>query len=90
MGFVGIDEIDVRGDVAGPLSASAIAEVEGLMECGGDAGVPEPGGDVADGGAVVVVEVMPGGKDLDRLGTGFVQGIEQAGVQALLEEDVGG
>jgi hypothetical protein len=88
--FVGVDEIDVGGNVAGPLAAAAIAEVEGLVECGGDAGVSEPCGDVADGGAVVVVEVMAGGEDLNRLSAGFVQGIEQAGVQALLEEDVGG
>ena len=44
----------------------------------------EPGGDVADGGAVVVVEVMAGGEELDGLDTigraGFVQGVEQAGV----------
>ena len=94
VGFFGVDEIDVRGDVAGPLAASAVAEVEGLVERGGDAGVAEPGGDVADGGAVVVVEVMAGGEDLDGLDTigraGFVEGVEQAGVKALLEEDVGG
>jgi len=88
--FVRIDEIDVRGDVAGPLPASAVAEIEGLVERGGDACVAEPCGDVADGGAVVVVEVMTGGEDLDGLGPGFVEGVEQAGVEALLEEDVGG
>ena len=53
-------------------------------------GVAEPGGDVADGGAVAVVEVMAGGKELDGLCAGLVEGIEQTGVQALLEEDVGG
>ena len=90
MGLFRIDEIDVRGDVAGPLAASAVAEVEGLVERGGDAGVAEPGGDVADGGAIAVVEVVAGGEDLDCLGAGFVEGVEQAGVEALLEEDVGG
>ena len=90
VGFFGVDEIDVRGDVAGPLAASAVAEVEGLVERGGDAGGAEPGGDVADGGAVAVVEVVAGGEDLDSLGAGFVEGVEQAGVEALLEEDVGG
>jgi hypothetical protein len=94
VGFFGIDEIDVGGDVAGPLAASAVAKIEGLMERSGDAIGAEPGGDVADGGAVAVVEVVAGGKDLDGLDTigraGFVEGVEQAGVEALLEEDVGG
>jgi hypothetical protein len=90
MGFVRVDEIDVRGNVPGPLPASPVAEVEGLVERGGDAGVAEPGGDVADGGAVVVIEVMTRGEDLDSLGAGFVEGVEQAGMEALLEEDVGG
>src|SRR5206468_6012788 len=85
-----VDEVDIGGDVAGPLAAAAVAEIEGLVQCGGDAGVPKPGGDVADGGSVVVVEVMTGGDDLYRLGAGFMQGVEQAGVQTLLEKDVGG
>ncbi len=29
VGLFGVDEIDVRGDVAGPLAAAAVAEVEG-------------------------------------------------------------
>ena len=60
------------------------------MERGCDAGVAEPCSDVADGGAVAVVEVVAGGDDFDGLGSAPVQGIEQAGVEALLEEDVGG
>ena len=60
------------------------------MERGGDAGCAEPGGDVADGCAVAVVEVVAGGEDFDGLGSAPVQGVEQAGVEALLEEDVGG
>ena len=46
--------------------------------------------DVADGSSVGVVEVMPGSKELDDLSAGFVESVEQAGVQALREEDVGG
>jgi hypothetical protein len=90
VGFFVVDEVDVRGDVAGPGAASAIGEINGLVECGGYSGVAEPGGDVTDGGAVAVVEVVAGGEELDGLGTGFVEGVEQAGVKALLEEDVGG
>ena len=90
VGFLRIDEIDVGGDVAGPLAASTVAEVKRLMECGCDAGVAEPCSDVADSGAVAVVEVVAGGKDFDRLCAGLVESVEQAGVQALLEEDVGG
>jgi hypothetical protein len=72
------------------LPASAIAEVEGLVQRGCDAGRAEPGGDVADGGAVAVIEVMAQGEELYGLGAGFVEGVEQAGVKALLEEDVSG
>ena len=94
MGFLRVDEVYVRGDVAGPLPASPVAEIEGLVECGCDAGVAEPCGDVADGSAVAVVEVMAGGEDFDGLDTvgraAVVQGVEQAGVQALLKKDVGG
>ncbi len=60
------------------------------MERDGYACVAEPGGDVANGGPIGVVEVVAGGEELDGLSAGFVEGIEQAGVEALLEEDVGG
>ena len=90
MGFFGVYEIDVRGDVAGPLAASPIAEVDGLMKCGGNAGGTEPSSNVTNGCAVAVVEVVAGREEFDGLSAGFVEGVEQAGVQALLEEDVGG
>jgi len=89
-GLLGVDEIEVRRYVAGPLGVGAVADVDGLMERGGNTGVAEPGGDVADGGAVGVIEVVSGCEDLNSLGACFVEGVEQAGVQALLEEDVGG
>jgi len=89
-GFFGVDQVEVRRDVARPLGIGAVAEVEGLVERGSCAGRVEPGGDVADGSSVGVVEVMPGGKELDDLSAGFVESVEQAGVQALREEDVGG
>ena len=90
VGFFGVDEVDVRGDVAGPLAAAPVGKVDGLMECGGYAGRAEPGGDVADGGAVGVVEVVAGGEQFDCGRTGFVEGVEQARMQTLLEEDMGG
>ena len=83
------------GDVTGPVAEkAAVAEEEWLMEGGSGVGVAEPGGDVADGGTISVVEAMAGGEDLDDLGLA-VGGeaaedcVEQAGVQALLQEDVG-
>ncbi len=82
VGFFGVDEVDIRGNVAG--------EVDGLVERGSGAGVAEPCGDVADGGAVGVVEVMTGGEDLDGLCATVFEGVEQAGVQTLLEKDVSG
>ncbi len=88
-GFFGVNEVEVRSDVAGPLSIGAVAGVDGLVERGGDFVEAEPGGDVADGGAVGVIEVVAGGEELDGLGSAAVKGVEQAGVQALLEEDVG-
>ena len=63
------------------------------MEGGGCAGVAEPGSDVADSGAIGVIEVVAGGEDLnDRAAIGREAAedrIEEAGVQALLQEDVG-
>ena len=64
--------------------------VERLVERGGDVVRAEPGGDVADDGAVGVVEVVADGEDFDGLGAALVHGVEQAGVQALLEKDVSG
>jgi hypothetical protein len=89
-GFFGIDEIEIRGDVAGPLGVGAVADVERLVERGADVVGAEPGGDVADGGTVGVVEVVAGGEDLDGLGAAVVEGVEQAWVQALRKEDVSG
>jgi hypothetical protein len=88
-GLFGIDQIEIRGNVAGPLGVGAIAEVERLVERGSYAGGVEPGRDVADGSTVGVVKVMTGGEELDHLSARFVQSIEQAGVQALRKEDVG-
>ena len=88
-GFFGVDEVEVGGYVPGPLGVGAVAGVDGLVERGGDFVEAEPGGDVADGGAVSVVEVVAGGEELDGMGSAAVKGVEQARVQALLEEDVG-
>jgi hypothetical protein len=89
-GLFDVDEVEVGGDVAGPLGVGAIAGVDGLVDGGGDVVGAEPVGDVADGGAVGVVEVVAGGEDLDGLGTALVKGFQEARVQALLEEDVSG
>jgi hypothetical protein len=88
-GLFGVDEVEIGGYVAGPLSVGAVAGVDRLVKGGGDFVGAKPGGDVADGGAVGVVEVVAGGEDLDGLGSAVMKGVEQAGVQALLKEDVG-
>ena len=88
-GLFGVNEVEIWGDVAGPLGVRAVAEVKRLVERGPYAGRVEPGGDIADGGAVGVVEVMTGGEELDDLSAGFMESVEQAGVQALRKEDVG-
>jgi hypothetical protein len=87
-GLFGIDEVEIGSYVAGPLSVGTVAGVDGLMKSGGDFVGAEPGGDVADGGTVGVVEVVAGGEELDGFGSAVVKGVEQARVQALLKEDV--
>ena len=87
-GFFGGDEVEVGSYVAGPLGVGTVAGVDGLMERGGDVVGAEPGGDVADGGAVGVVEVVAGGEELDGLGSAVVKGFQKTGVQALLEKDM--
>ncbi len=85
-GLLDVDEVDGGGDVAGPVSVG----VERLVEGGGDAGGAEPVGYFAHDGAVGVVKVVAGGEDLDGAGAAAFEGIEQAGAEALLEEDVCG
>jgi hypothetical protein len=89
-GFFDVDEVEVGGDVPGPLGVGAIAGVDGLVEGGSDVVGAEPRGDIADGGAVGVVEVVTGGEDLDGLGAPLVKGFQKARMQALLEKDVCG
>jgi hypothetical protein len=64
------------------------------MEGGLDARVAEPDSEVTDDGAIGVVEVVAGGEDFDdgdAVGREAAEhGVQQAGVQALLEEDVSG
>jgi hypothetical protein len=50
----------------------------------------EPGGKLAHGGRIGVVEVVARGEDLDCLRAGGGEGVQQAGMQAVLEEDVSG
>jgi hypothetical protein len=99
--FVG-DEVEVGGDVAGPLrgvsaavGAAAVGEEDGLVKDGADGVGAEPGGGLADGLRIGVVEVVAGSEELDGHGAGSTgaggeQGVEMAGVEAVLEEDVGG
>ena len=91
------DEVEVGGDVARPLGVGTVAR--GRWAGGGRRARRWSGttaASLADGGSVGVVEVVAGGEDLDghaagaSAGTGCGEGVEQAGVQAMLEEDVGG
>jgi len=84
-GFLGVDEVERGGGVAGPVRVGE----ERLVERSGDVVGAEPGGEVAEDGAVGVVEVMAGGEEFDGFGAAVVESVEQAGVQALLKEDVG-
>ena len=91
VGLLRGDEVEVGGDVAGPLGVGAVGDVDGLVEDGADVVGAEPGGDVADGEGVGVVEVVARGEDFDGAARRRAcEGVQQAGVQAVLEEDVGG
>ena len=89
VGLLRRDEVEVGRDVARPLSVGAVGYVDGLMEDGADVVGAEPGGEFADGGGIGVVEVVARGEDFDGAGTGGGEGVQQARVQAVLEEDVG-
>ena len=82
--------------MTGPLGISliaegscAVADIQGLVECGAYVGVAEPGGEITNGGAVGVVEVVTRGEEFDGAGSAMVEGVEQARVQALPKKDVG-
>ena len=85
-GLFWVDEVERGSDVAAPLGVG----IERLVERGGNVIGAEPGGEFADDGAVSVVEVVADGEDFNRLGAAVAHGIEQAGVQALLQKDVSG
>lgn len=85
-GLFRVDEVERGSDVATPLGVG----VERLMERSGDIVGPEPRSEIADDGAIGVVEVVAHGEDFDGLCAALVQGVEQAGIQALLKEDVSG
>lgn len=89
-GLFGVDEIEGGGDVAGPVVGGEGIGEDGLVEGGVGSGVAEPVGEVADDGAVGVVEVVSGSEDFDGSGSTGEHGVEQSVVQALLEEDVSG
>src|ERR1700760_15349 len=74
--FFAADEVDVGGNVPRPLSAASIAQKDRLMQRRCDTGVTKPCGDIADGGAISVVEVMTRGEELDGLSSPFMESIE--------------
>jgi hypothetical protein len=95
VGLLRRDQVQVGRDVARPLGVGAVGDVDGLVKHGADIVGTEPGGDLADGFSVGVVEVVARGADLDGHGpagggAGGAKGVQQPGVQAVLEEDVGG
>ena len=73
-------------DVAAPLAGG----VDGAVETGFEVVVAEPGGELAEGGAVGVVEVVAGGDDLNGACAGTLDAVEQAGVETEREKEVGG
>jgi hypothetical protein len=90
VGLFRVDEVDGGGDLARPLAAAAVGEVERLVQGSPNTRGAEPDRNIAYSSAIGIVEVVAGGEELDRLGAGFVEGVEQAGMKALLEKDMGG
>jgi hypothetical protein len=93
--LLGVDDVEIGRDMGRPLGlvglgegAASAAEVDGLVESSADVVGAEPGGELADGGGVVVIEVVARGEDFDVACAGGVEGVQQAGMQAVLEEDV--
>ena len=85
-GLGGADEVEGGSDVGAPNGVWIERHVEG----GADVVGVEPVGELEDGGAVGVVEVMARGEDLDVFGAGGGEGVEHGRVEAAREEDVGG
>ncbi len=102
VGLLGGDQVEIGRDVARPLGrvraaevAPTLRDIDGLMQHGAHIVGAEPGGELAHGGRIGVVEVVARGEDFDCHGTaglraGGGEGVQQAGVQAVLEEDVSG
>jgi hypothetical protein len=80
---------EVDGGSAG-AAHFAVGEERGVHGKGFKRVGTEPIGEFGDMLAAGVVEVLAGGKDLDRLNTGPGSQLEQARVQALFEEQVRG
>jgi len=101
MGLLRRDKVQIGRDVARPLiwisaaeGPAAVSDVDGLVQDGADVVGAEPGGELADGRRVGVVEMMARGEDFDRHGpararAGGLESVQQAGVQAVREEYVG-
>jgi hypothetical protein len=85
-GLFDVDEVERRSDMTAPLGIG----VERLVQCGSNIVRTEPLRNLTNHGAVGVVEVVPRGKHFDALGTAAHKRVEQAGVQALLKEDLRG
>ena len=83
-------QVEIGRDVARPLGVRAIGDIDGLMQHRAHIVGAKPGGEFAHGRRVGVVEVMACGEDLDGARAGDRDGVQQAGLQALLEEGVGG
>ena len=98
VGLLGSNQVEIGRNVARPLGCVRAAEVapalgekiDGLMQHGAHVVGAEPGGELAHGGRIGVVEVVARGEDFDGARAGGCEGVQQTGVQAVLEEDVGG
>lgn len=73
--------------MAGP-ALRLLGREDGLVKRSADVIIAEPRGDLADGGAVGVVEVVTRCEDLDSLGSRALEGVEHARVETLGKEDV--
>lgn len=88
MALVTGDEVESGCRVARPGDLFSFRE-DGHVHGGSHRIGTEPGGEFADGAAIGVIEVMPRGEDLNKVGPGVMEGVEVRGVEAVGKEEVG-
>ncbi len=87
--FVAGDKVECGFGVTGPLGFFSLCE-EGHVHGGLDGIGTKPKGEVADGVAIAVIEVVTRRKDLNHFGAGAMQRVKMTRAKAVGEDEVRG